>query len=107
MSRTFRELCTLFSFIDIEAAFDKVVVLPLDPSSGSDKDESTVATTSNTTVMQELVSFHVHQARCYDPNEQLKLNTVIAAVGVDKFHDKIRKLASFYVGEGRDRSMTV
>jgi hypothetical protein len=94
----------LFSFVEIEAAFEKVVVLPLDSGGESG---SGLAEGGSTTVMQELVSFHVHLAHCYDPNEELKLNTVITAVGVDKFHDKIRTLAKFYVEGGRDRALTV
>lgn len=109
-----RELCTLFSFVEIEAAFEKVVVLPLD-AAGAGIESGDIESGGggakeggSTTVMQELVSFHVQQAHCYDPNEELKLNTVITAVGVDKFHDKIRALARFYVEEGaRDRSLTV
>lgn len=104
-----RELCTLFSFVEIEAAFEKVVVLPLE--AGGDIESGGggggVVDGGSTTVMQELVSFHIHGAHCYDPNEERKLNTVISAVGVDKFHDKIRTLARFYVEGGRDRSLTV
>ena len=81
----------MFSFVEIEAAFDKVTVLPLDEG-------------SDTSIMEELQSFKVENARCYDPNEQNKLNKVISAVGVDKFHAKIRTLASFYVDSVRSGS---
>ena len=87
-----RELCTLFSFVEMESVLDKVSMVSLDKDS------------TETSRMVELIYFKVENAKCYDPNEELKLNKVISAVGVEKFHDKIRTLASFYVDEkGRDR----
>ena len=78
--------------MEIESAFDKVSVVPLDKQD------------TETSVMEELIEFDVKTARCYDPNEEIKLNKVIDAVGVDKFHDKIRSLARFYVeSKGRVR----
>ena len=44
--------------------------------------------------LNELENFDINKATCYDPNEKLKLLTVIKAVGIDIFQKKIRKLGS-------------
>jgi hypothetical protein len=42
-----------------------------------------------------LRTFDIDQARCYDPNEENKLLTVISAVGKNEFNQKVRKLANY------------
>lgn len=44
---------------------------------------------NDTIVMQKLNEFHVDKARCFDPNEQTKLNQVISGIGKDIFNNKI------------------
>ena len=43
--------------------------------------------------LDRLVSFSVHNAHCYDPNEERKLKSVICAGGQCLFESKIRQLA--------------
>merc|ERR1712224_1015309 len=54
-------------------------------------------------VLQELKQFRTSGARCYDPNEENRLKTVIKATGEEDFDVKIRKLA-FQVEEHLGRS---
>jgi len=75
------ELCTLFSFMPEEQALERVVLMPLGEEPLMD-------------ILYEFTAFDINEARCYDPNEQFKIMNVIGAVGVNRFNDKIRKLAT-------------
>lgn len=71
------ELCTLFAFS--ETAADRVRFMS---TSGTDD-----------AALQQLESFDVCGAHCYDPNEQARLMKVIGAVGVKAFNMRIRNYA--------------
>ena len=37
------------------------------------------------TILQSLVDFQLQEARCYDPNEEARLRSVMRAVGEERF----------------------
>ena len=59
--------------------------------------------TSVEDVVKILRDFDVTKAHCYNPNEESRLMTVITAVGVDKFNESIRDVATIYANR-RTRS---
>lgn len=82
------ELCTLFAFSPL--AENRVNFVPLH---GEDDAGS----------LNSLESFDVCAARCYDPNEEARLMSVIEAVGVDAFNGRIRKMAASIRGTATSR----
>eukprot|EP00960_Hanusia_phi_P041700 755126-Hanusia_phi.AAC.2 len=78
------ELCTLFLFTHEEGVLSRICVLPVQKN-------------QDTLVMERLQEFHISIARCYDPNEEAKLLKVIDAVGLDKFHEQVHKLARAFL----------
>lgn len=67
------ELCVLLSFMSLEMALKQLVVMPLSQVS-----------------LGELAKFDSSVARCYNPNEELRLRRVITAIGQVRFESKIR-----------------
>jgi len=67
------ELCVLLSFMSLEMALKQLVVMPLSQAS-----------------LGELAKFDSSVARCYNPNEELRLRRVITAIGQVRFESKIR-----------------
>ena len=63
------ELCTLFSFAG-ENAQRRVTLIPL--ASGA---------VEKGVVIEQLKRFEVKAARCYDPNEESRLRSVVQAIG--------------------------
>ena len=81
------ELFTLFSFATHEAsAIEKVHVLSL----GASK----YLKASANSALAPLLTYKVSQSKCFDPNEEKKLNSVIKLVGVERFESRIQHLAS-------------
>ena len=78
------ELCTLFSFLSMEAALARIVLLPIDSTAFGEPQE--------TSSLEKLQRFDVAEARCYDPNEEKVLRKIIGAVGKDHFNMRIREL---------------
>ena len=78
------ELCTLFSFMSMEVALDKVVLLPIDSTAFGERHEIGS--------LEKLKTFDVADARCYDPNEEEVLRRIIGTVGDGHFNDRIREL---------------
>ena len=76
------ELFTLFSFSDDdEMALNRVEILPIEEG-GVTRDG----------VIASLVSFRLEDAHCYDPNEEARIRDVMAAVGEERFVNRIRSL---------------
>lgn len=73
------ELCTFFAFMSFERALERLILIPL---SGSHDD-----------AFEMFRNYDVMEARCYDPNEEARLQAVITAVGAEKFNHCIRRLA--------------
>ncbi|CAE7681032.1 unnamed protein product [Symbiodinium pilosum] len=69
------ELCVLLSFMSLQTALTRLVVLPF-----------------SLTALQKLARFDLSISRCYDPNEELRLRRVIAAIGRLSFENKIQAL---------------
>ena len=44
--------------------------------------------------LESLLHFKVGDAHCYDPNEELRLRQIIAAVGEQRFNERIRNAAA-------------
>ena len=72
------EIFTLLSFTSTDQAIKRLKLFSLQAEDGN--------------VMEKLKYFHVDNAHCYDPNEELKLRRVIGANGVDKFNNRVREL---------------
>jgi hypothetical protein len=101
----YRELCTLFSFLNEGTAFEKIVILELPPNpkkgnNGNPSNENIprerTISSSNADTILKLKKFDIKNAHCFDPNEESKLRRVINAVGEKEFHDKIHKFAKEY-----------
>lgn len=78
------ELLTLFAFTDTSHAIERVKLVPIDETDDGQYFDA----------LAELERFDVLNAHCYDPNEEKRLREVIAAVGVDRFNERIRHLAT-------------
>mmetsp|Transcript_20888 Transcript_20888/g.48473 ORF Transcript_20888/g.48473 Transcript_20888/m.48473 type:complete len:1207 (-) Transcript_20888:343-3963(-) len=81
------ELFTLFSFQAHNAALRRVVLISL---SESEAGMEPAEVSGN----EKLMNFQVADSHCYDPNEEHKLRSVIAAVGEARFNQSIQKLAN-------------
>merc|ERR1711879_509660 len=75
--------------MDVPEAALRVVLISVDKSAGE--------------VMQDLQSFDVDRAHCYDPNEEAKLRRIINAVGKERFEARIRTLAAAVQTKDRTR----
>ena len=73
----------MFSFQAHNAALSRVVLITLEEAPATGQLQSAGNSPPQTKVdgKAKLMSFHVSDAHCYDPNEQHKLRSVIAAVG--------------------------
>ena len=75
------ELFTLLSFSTLEHAQERITLAAL-TLDGKYKDG-----------LDELVSFDVNHAHCYDPNEEARLRSIISASSEFTFNSRIQKLA--------------
>merc|ERR1719238_2670095 len=69
------ELFTLLAFSDVKVAVDCLHLIPLGDGHGD-----------------ELATFELSKAHCYDPNEEAKLRAVIGSLGNDMFEGRVRML---------------
>ena len=78
------ELFTVLAFADEEVARSHIRFAPLCEASklGSNEDPS-----------QALKTFSLHQAHCYDPNEESRLREIIDTVGAPEFERRIQDLS--------------
>jgi len=86
------ELCTMFSFMDMEAALKRIVVTTINrtnPVNGQYAPEDPA-----NDPLSKLESFSILACRCYDPNEEAVLKRIIKTVGVEYFNRRLRSLAT-------------
>jgi len=79
------ELCVLMSFMPVGEALKLLTVMPLSQAA-----------------LQQLTRFETEASKCFDPNEELRLRTVIKAIGIQRFEQKIRTLGRLIL----DRNLT-
>ena len=73
------ELFIMFAFSEDEAAAERIKLVPLGITRES--------------ILESMSSFELEGAHCYDPNEEIKLRSVMAAVGEAQFVARMRSLA--------------
>lgn len=76
------ELFTLIAFASEEQAFERMLFVPFGVNGTASR------------VLHQLACFDVGNARCYNPNEEGRLKSVIAASGTEAFNATIRNIAS-------------
>lgn len=77
------ELCTLTAFMNVEHAMASVELLVLEPFTPA-------------SALESLRTFDVSSARCYDPNEEAKVKTILRALGGALFNQKVRGFGEQY-----------
>ena len=76
------ELFMLFAFADEENAVSRIELVPIEADG-----------VTRESILESMANFKLNDAHCFDPNEEIKLRTVMAAVGEEKFVGRIRSLA--------------
>ena len=76
------ELFMVFAFADEEDALSRIELVPI---------EADGMTTES--ILTSMAEFKLKDAHCYDPNEEIKLRGVMAAVGEEQFVSRIRSLS--------------
>ena len=76
------ELFMVFAFADEEDALSRIELVPI---------EADGMTTES--ILTNMAKFKLEDAHCYDPNEEIKLRGVMAAVGEEQFVSRIRSLS--------------
>ena len=76
------ELFIMFAFSPEEDAVKRIVLIPIE-SEGVTRES----------ILESMATFNLDDAHCYDPNEEIKLRGVMAAVGEERFVARIRSLA--------------
>ena len=85
------ELFILMAFMRLDMLGQKLILEPL---------------SSDGKFLRHLQEFDVKNATCYDPNEELRLKTVIEALGAERFNLRIRELAKEHMRGAKDRGVT-
>ena len=76
------ELFIMFAFSEDEAAAERIELVPIEADG-----------VTRESILESMSSFELENAHCYDPNEEIKLRSVMAAVGEEKFVARMRSLA--------------
>ena len=76
------ELFMMFAFADEEDAVARIELVPIEADG-----------VTRASILESMAHFKLADAHCYDPNEEIKLRGVMAAVGEEKFVGRIRSLA--------------
>ena len=76
------ELFIMFAFSEDEAAAERIELVPIEADG-----------VTRESILESMSSFELEDAHCYDPNEEIKLRSVMAAVGEEKFVARMRSLA--------------
>merc|ERR1712217_537629 len=63
-----------------------------------------VGNTSLEDLRSIFMAFDISLARCYDPNEQARVQSVVSAIGPDRFNNMVRDLGKAYMGRNLFRS---
>mmetsp|Transcript_19567 Transcript_19567/g.34546 ORF Transcript_19567/g.34546 Transcript_19567/m.34546 type:complete len:699 (+) Transcript_19567:22-2118(+) len=77
------ELLVLFAFTGEQETMNRVDFIAVEDEDGSEE-----------AIINDMKTFDVLDAKCYDPNEERKLRRVIDKIGVEKFNARIRNLGS-------------
>ena len=87
----------MFTFSDLAATLETISLVPLavnvPPENSTDVGDGTDVVDDVVVTLEDMCKFDVVNAKCFDPNEERKLLTVIDEVGRDKFHSSIRQLS--------------
>ena len=76
------ELFIMFAFSEDEAAAERIELVPIEADG-----------VTRESILESMSNFKLEDAHCYDPNEEIKLRSVMADVGEEKFVARIRGLA--------------
>ena len=76
------ELFIMFAFSEDEAAAERIELVPIEADG-----------VTRESILKSMSSFELEGAHCYDPNEEIKLRSVMAAVGEEQFVARMRSLA--------------
>ena len=76
------ELFMMFAFADEANAVSRIELVPIEADG-----------VTRESILESMARFTLEDAHCYDPNEEIKLRGVMAAVGEEKFVGRIRSLA--------------
>ena len=76
------ELFIMFVLSEDEAAAERVELVPIEADG-----------VTRESILESMSSFELEDAHCYDPNEEIKLRSVMAAVGEAQFVARMRSLA--------------
>ena len=87
------ELCTMFSFMRIEAALERIVLFPVDDGTDTRSSGLRRGSSSQMAGLRKLERFDILKSHCYDPNEEKVLRRIIKTVGVEYFNARLRSLA--------------
>jgi hypothetical protein len=77
------ELFTLFTFCNKELALERIYMLSVNSKDGDEVD-----------ALKELESFDINKAHCFDPNEELKLRSIMNMIGIERLQRCIKTLAN-------------
>ncbi len=76
------EIFTLLAFTEVNAALERLLVVPLANDA-----------------CEQLTEFQLNTAHCYDPNEEAKLRLAIGSLGNDVFTERVRMLSQAAVAK--------
>jgi len=82
------ELYTLFAFCRPEIAIERIEIVVIS-STGVTEREGILS------LSQQLETFSLDKSSCFDPNERLKLYTLICTVGKEKFEKSIKLIGAY------------
>ena len=72
----------MFAFADEENAVSRIELVPIEADG-----------VTRESILESMSTFELEGAHCYDPNEEIKLRSVMAAVGEEQFVARMRSLA--------------
>ena len=93
------ELCTVFSFSSMQQALKTVVVQPMQNEFSEQE--------ARKNFIQELMAFKYTDAKCYDPNEETRIYSAIAAVGGNRFNRRVHAMGQLMENSKKERSSTL
>ena len=76
------ELFIMFAFSEDEAAAERVELVPIEADG-----------VTRESILESMSTFKLEGAHCYDPNEEIKLRSMMAAMGEAQFVARMRSLA--------------
>jgi hypothetical protein len=77
------ELFTLFTFCNKELALERIHMVNVKSKDGAEVD-----------TLKELENFNINKAHCFDPNEELKLRTIMNMIGIERLQNCIKNIAN-------------